>query len=221
MISVKDRFSHTTLGHLSKPIENFANLTLENNVVISQLPDYHQSILISADKKNRQNLFQSPSRSTFSVRRSRQTPHANSKSAPASISCRILLSNIMKNNNSKREDEQIFKSIPAGLQIQRRHLQKMEKAPSKLRSLEEPFKCVDKYFTFIIGFDRYQINNLKFCDQIYYLFYRNTKGVGFLPVLKSKKEEVHKVYNIFLTFSSTNSDCYTIRFKYIICLIFF
>jgi hypothetical protein len=145
MITVNNRFSRTTLNHSHyQRIETGANSSQDDNVVVgdsfSQLPDYHE-LATSSDKRNRQNLFQSPSRSTFSMRRSRQS-HVNSKSAPSSISCRSLLTNIVKNSSSKKEDEQIFESIPAGLQIQRRHLQKMRKTPLKFKSLEEPIKCV-------------------------------------------------------------------------------
>lgn len=78
---------------------------------------------IHSKKTNRQCLFQSPSHSTYSTRKSQIILHPKTKSAPASTSTSKITI-----DESKQDEDPIFKSIPSSFKIQRRHLQDQEKA---------------------------------------------------------------------------------------------
>ena len=88
----------------------------------------NESSINPSEKTSRQNLFQSPSHSTYSMRKSQIILHPKTKSAPASMS-----TSNTSIDKLKQDEDPIFKSISTAFRIQRRHLQDQEKVPVSKR----------------------------------------------------------------------------------------
>ncbi|XP_066914346.1 uncharacterized protein [Clytia hemisphaerica] len=131
-----EEVSTTSLPEINKPfksclsIDLYPGFTLNKSSKINHaFPEItiNESKTISGARSNKAFLFQSPSHSTFSERRSRpqQMLHQKSKSAPHINFFRSNITNVDHKEASQVVEDQVFKSLSAGLQIERRHLQKI------------------------------------------------------------------------------------------------